>query len=528
MASPTVTITSSAAALAGVQFATITFTLSESSSDFAAGDCVAVNGTLSDFAGSGSVYTATFTPTQDFEGLGEVTVAAATFTNGAAEANLAGELSPKITIDTQKPTVAITASSVSLTRGQTSTITFTTSSTAVLFAGEDVATSGGTISNFAGSGTSYTATFTPTDNFKGNGSVSIAEGKFFDLAGNINVAASLELTIDTEPVVVEVDQLHDTTVTETMTDKGAIEWTAKESYLVKLDARNSNFVAVADSGLVPQVGDNGSFGSRVLHVHTRTFSYFKNNPTMCHVEVQYVGKQANDLTPEPGESQEANDNEPDNAAEDPATWQKITVTTEQRQTLLTDQGKTNDKGVLNKDGTNYGVPALNGAGDPIDGLTEERALVKMVYTDSQVFHPNFKKLLYYVNKTNMDGKAFLGCPEHTIRCMGFSADYDQKSNEWSVSIEFLYDPKGHIVHAFNAGFNEKVGAARVGIKTSDGLGPVTKPVLLNKSGGALSVADAADPSTHEGLGAILHFYPYTSIDLTPIWDDCGLRGIVDR
>ena len=513
MSAPTVTITSSAAALAGVQFATITFTLSESSSDFAAGDCVAVNGTLSDFAGSGSVYTATFTPTQDFEGLGEVTVAAATFTNGAAEANLAGELSPKITIDTLKPTVAITASSVSLTRGQTSTITFTTSSTAVLFAGEDVATSGGTISNFAGSGTSYTATFTPTDNFKGNGSVSIAEGKFFDLAGNINVAASLALTIDTEPVVVEVDQLHDTTVTETMTDKGAIEWTAKESYLVKLDARNSNFVAVADSGLVPQVGDNGSFGSRVLHVHTRTFSYYKNNPTMCHVEVQYVGKQADALTPEPGESQENNEAEPDNAAEDPATWQKITVTTEQRQTLLTDHG------VGGAEGDPFGLPATNKAGDPIDGLTEDRALVKMVYADSMVFAPNFAALLSYVNKINLE--QFLGGAERTVRCMGFSADYDQKSNEWSVSVEFLYDPKEHVVLCYNAGFNQKIDNKRVAIMTDDGLHPVSKPVALDENGLALSIADAADPKKL----FLLKFYPYQVKQFANIWNDCGLTFV---
>ena len=515
MSAPTVTITSSAAALAGVQFATITFTLSESSSDFAAGDCVAVNGTLTDFAGSGSVYTATFTPTQDFEGLGEVTVAAATFTNGAAEANLAGELSPKITIDTLKPTVAITASSVSLTRGQTSTITFTTSSTAILFAGEDVATSGGTISNFAGSGTAFTATFTPADNFKGNGSVSIAEGKFFDLAGNINVAASLALTIDTEPVVVEVDQLHDTTVTETMTDKGSIEWTAKESYLVKLDARNSNFVAVADSGLVPQVGDNGSFGTRVLHVHTRTFSYYKNNPTMCHVEVQYVGKQPDDLTPSEhkNESQENNVKEPDNAAEDPATWQKITVTTEQRQTLLTDHG------VGGGLGDPLGVPAVNAAGDPIDGLTEDRALVKMVYADSMVFAPNFAALLSYVNKINLE--QFLGGAERTVRCMGFSADYDQKSNQWSVSVEFLYDPKEHVVLCYNAGFNQKVEGKRKAIMTDDNLHPVSKPVALDENGLALSIADAADPTKL----VLLKFYPYQVKQFANIWDDCGLTFV---
>ena len=514
MSAPTVTITSSAALLVGFQYATITFVLDQESSDFLDGDAVAVNGTLTEFtAVNGTTYTAKFTPTQDFEGLGEVTVAAAVFTNGIAEANLAGELSPKITIDTLWPTVAITASSASLTRGQTSTITFTTSSAAVLFAGEDVATAGGTISGFTGSGTSYTATFTPTDNFKGNGSVSVAQGKFFDTSGNINVAGSLALTIDTEPVVVEVDQLHDTTVTETMTDKGAIEWTAKESYLVKLDARNSNFVAVADSGLVPQVGDNGSFGSRVLHVHTRT---------MCHVEVQYVGKQADALTPSEhqNESQENNEREPDNAAEDPESWQKITVTTEQRQTLLTDHGI---GGLLPTEGLGKGlfggVPATNKAGDPIDGLTEDRALVKLVYADPNVNAPNFKNLLSYVNRINSDD--FLGGQERTVRCMGFNADYDQKGNAWSISLEFLYDPKEHKVSCYNAGFNQKVGNERKAIMTDDNLHPVSKPVALKADGTVMPIADAADP---ENL-ILLDFYPYRVKEFKNIWDDCGLRNI---
>lgn len=517
----TLTITSSAATLAGVQFATITFVLEAESFNFELADAVAVNGTLSEFASQNSTtYTAKFTPTQDFEGQGDVTVAAATYTDGIDVPNDAGALSPKITIDTLRPTVAITASSASLTRGQTSTITFTTSSTPVLFAGEDVATSGGTFSGFTGSGTVYTATFTPQDNYKGNGSVSVAQGKFFDLAGNINVAASLALTIDTEPVVVEVDQLHDTTVTETMTDKGSIEWTAKESYLVKLDARNSNFVAVADNGLVPQVGDNGSFGRRVLHVHTRTFSYYKNNPMMCHVEVQYVGKQENELTPEPGQSQEDNDNEPDNAAEDPTTWQKITVTTEQRQTLLTDHGI---DGLLPTDGPAKGlfggVPASNAAGDPIDGLTEDRALVKMVYADSMVDAPNFKNLLSFVNKIN--AKDFLGGAERTVRCMGFNADYDQKSNQWSVSLEFLYDPSEHRVQCYNAGFNEKVGGNRVAIMTDDNLHPVSKPVALKGDGTKMPIADAAVPNNL----VLLNFYPYRVKDFSNIWDDCGLTFV---
>ena len=50
---------------------------------------------------------------------------------------------------------------------------------------------GGTLSNFAGSGTLYTATFTPTAGLTGAGTVTVAAGKFTDPAGNANVATTL-------------------------------------------------------------------------------------------------------------------------------------------------------------------------------------------------------------------------------------------------------------------------------------------------------------------------------------------------
>ena len=66
---PTVAISSNQASLAAGQTATITFTLSEASSDFnwngTSGDITVTGGTLSNFQGSGTVYTATFTPTAD-------------------------------------------------------------------------------------------------------------------------------------------------------------------------------------------------------------------------------------------------------------------------------------------------------------------------------------------------------------------------------------------------------------------------------------------------------------------------------
>ncbi len=65
--------------------------------------------------------------------------------------------------DTTAPTIAITSDKTALKSGQTATITFTLSeaaSTALI--SSNITVVGGALSNFAGSGTSYTATFTPT------------------------------------------------------------------------------------------------------------------------------------------------------------------------------------------------------------------------------------------------------------------------------------------------------------------------------------------------------------------------------
>jgi Ca2+-binding RTX toxin-like protein len=50
----------------------------------------------------------------------------------------------------------------------------------------DITFSGGSLSNFSGSGTSYTALFTPTPNSTTNGEVSVSSTKFTDATGNAN------------------------------------------------------------------------------------------------------------------------------------------------------------------------------------------------------------------------------------------------------------------------------------------------------------------------------------------------------
>ena len=93
-------------------------------------------------------------------------------------------------IDITPPTISLSASDTNLTVGETSTITFTLSESSTNFTSSDATVSGGTLSNFSGSGTTYTVKFTPTTNSTTSGVVSVASGTFSDAAGNLNIDGS--------------------------------------------------------------------------------------------------------------------------------------------------------------------------------------------------------------------------------------------------------------------------------------------------------------------------------------------------
>ncbi|WP_374043405.1 Ig-like domain-containing protein [Vibrio alginolyticus] len=194
---PSVTISSDKLALKADETATITFTLSEASSDFTEADITVSGGTLSGFAGSGSSYTATFTPTEESATSGTIEVATGTFTDASGNTNSAA--TPlSISVDTVLPTVGITSSSAALKAGETATLTFTLSEAATDFSEADVTVAGGTLSNFAGSSASYTATFTPAEESTEDATIDVAAEKFSDAAGNLNTAATqLLISVDT-------------------------------------------------------------------------------------------------------------------------------------------------------------------------------------------------------------------------------------------------------------------------------------------------------------------------------------------
>jgi len=202
---PTIAISASRSTLGIGATTTVTFTLSEPSTDFTAAKVAATGGTLSNFAGSGSQYTATFTPAANFAGQGSVSVATNAFADAAGNTNATGA-SVAFQIDLVRPTVAISANPTTLAAGATATVTFTLSELSTDFTAAKVAATGGTLSNFAGSGAQYTATFTPAANFAGQGSVAVAAGAFADAAGNTNATgAVVNLAIDTvAPSVVSV------------------------------------------------------------------------------------------------------------------------------------------------------------------------------------------------------------------------------------------------------------------------------------------------------------------------------------
>ncbi|QVL45271.1 MAG: hypothetical protein KFB94_08440 [Methylophilaceae bacterium] len=107
-----------------------------------------------------------------------------------AAGNVGTAASQAIVIDTTAPTISISTDDESLTAAETATITFTLSEASTDFTVEDVVVSGGLLSNFSGSGTTYTATFTPTADSTTDGVVSVASDKFSNAAGNFNADGS--------------------------------------------------------------------------------------------------------------------------------------------------------------------------------------------------------------------------------------------------------------------------------------------------------------------------------------------------
>lgn len=204
---PTMTISASNNNLTAGQTSTITFTISGTTSDFDISD-IFITGTvgtlsaLSPFATPSNSYTTTYTPPATSSGRTTLTVTTNKFSVGGVFNTASATLD--IDFDTQLPSMTISSSPSSITKGQTSTITFTVTNSSYLtntssdFSLADVTLNDfGYLSSFSGSGSTYTAIYNPPDGVQRSATISVASSKFTVAGTNNQASNTLTLNYDT-------------------------------------------------------------------------------------------------------------------------------------------------------------------------------------------------------------------------------------------------------------------------------------------------------------------------------------------
>lgn len=157
---------------------------------------------------------------------------------------------------TSNPTVTLSSDKATLKAGETAIITFTFSSEPVGFAADDIVVTGGSLSSLSGSGTVYTATFTPQANAQNIGaSLSVAANTFSDGALNNAASNTLSLTGDTNiPTLLSIARQ---TPADAQTNADSLTWRLTFSEAVTgLDA--SDFSVGGTSATVTSVSGSGS------------------------------------------------------------------------------------------------------------------------------------------------------------------------------------------------------------------------------------------------------------------------------
>ncbi|MEI1679599.1 BapA/Bap/LapF family large adhesin, partial [Acinetobacter baumannii] len=193
---PTLAITADDLALAAGETANLTFTFSEAVAGFDASDITVVGGTLTGLATTDNItWTAVFTP----DGTGtapSISVADGTYTDLAGNLGTGDVLdgTDGFVVDIVPPTLAITTDDLALAAGETANITFTFSEAVTGFDISDITLNGGTLSALVTTDNiTWTAVFTP-DGTGTAPSISVADGTYTDLAGNLGTGDVLDGT----------------------------------------------------------------------------------------------------------------------------------------------------------------------------------------------------------------------------------------------------------------------------------------------------------------------------------------------
>lgn len=297
--------------------------------------------------------------------------------------------------------------------------------------------------------------------------------------------------------ITDVVILYEDAIEEAKAERGSVRRSATRVLLAKTNTKNPSFTDIAtntnawpglDNGKIPQINDEHMFGAYKLYVRGRKFTWYEGIEYGVQIDVSYEGK---DEEYDDGSKSDS----PSSAAE---TWRRITITSSQ---VTVPASESQD---IDGEATK---PIVNSAGDPVDGIEEETALAVMTYTNNYAVSPNLPKFYDYINKTNQ--QTFLGAEQRTLRFTGFSAEFDDATQLWRVSVELTYNPKKWRVPYYDAGYNELVGGERRAILDSRG-NPVSQPVPLENTG------EAKAPGAAPG---ILYAYPYEEKDFNNMLSD---------
>jgi hypothetical protein len=312
----------------------------------------------------------------------------------------------------------------------------------------------------------------------------------------------------------DVRVLRSLTLTEAKGEKGSVQYSGSQELLILSDTKDPSFSGIlADAtswpklgGPLPQIDDEELVNGVKLYVTSRELSYYKDNERAVVMAVRYDAKD------------EDAGSEGDPTSGDQDAWQRIQVQSVDvtspargfRSLAAANDGKAADQ-----------KPAINSAGDPVDGLEEETSMLRFTYTNTNVSNPNFELLHSYVNKCNFGLLRVLGISLsfYTLRCTGFNAQYDQKNNVWSVTVELLYNPDGWEIRFYDVGFNEIVNGQRVAIVDKAG-NPVSSPVALDGNGQAVVPGVVLE---NEAAGPAMRvLYPYICTNLETLFTNARI------
>ncbi|WP_310451437.1 Ig-like domain-containing protein, partial [Sulfuritalea sp.] len=246
---PTVTITSNDSSLTVGETATITFTLSAAATDFTAADITASVGSLGPLSGSGTTYTAPYTPPLNTEATtATIGVAAGTFTNAEAQNNSAGSL--VLAVDTavpSAPTINAVATDDVVNAGEAGgaiTGTAEAGATIALTLG-----TGNTRSVTADGSGNWTYTLVAGDiTAMGEGAETLSATQT-DAAGNASAAATRPVSVDTVVPTITAQAASVGTKTVTLTLSEAVAGTpAAGDFAVLMNSATNTVTAVSASG----------------------------------------------------------------------------------------------------------------------------------------------------------------------------------------------------------------------------------------------------------------------------------------